>query len=195
MKIVTVLPLKKAILKGDLTYFTNLDIAVGRIVYVPVRNKQTLALVISVKELKEMKGNVKGMDFSLRKVIKDKGNSVFLEEFLDTVFDTAKYFAQNKNNVLASLIPNIFIENYDKTMHLTPPSAPLSLSRREAGGEVKPEKLLFQYPLLDRISIYKTLVRESFAKNKSIFMAVPTQFDIEKFTSQLSKGIEQFTFS
>jgi primosomal protein N' (replication factor Y) (superfamily II helicase) len=199
MKIVTVLPLKKSILKGDLTYFTNLNITVGRVVCVPIRNKQTLALVISVKELKEMKGNIKGMDFSLRKVIKDKGNSVFLEEFLDAIFDTAKYFAQNKNNVLASLIPNIFIEAYDKLIHLTPPfdklRTPLSLPRRGAGGEVISEKLLFQYPLLDRISIYKTLVRESFAKNKSIFIVAPTQFDIEKFTHQLSKGVEQFTFS
>ena len=190
MKIISVIPLKKCILKGDLTYFTSLNIAVGNIVSVPIRNKETLALVTSSEELKGEKSNVKNMDFNLKKVTKDKGSSVFLKEFLDTIFDTSKYFAQNKNSTIASLIPNIFIEKYDKIMHLTPPFTSL-----EKLQNLKSEKLLFQYPLQDRISIYKTLVRESFARNKSIFLVLPTQFDIEKFTLQLSKGIEKFTFS
>ena len=190
MKIISVIPLKKCILKGDLTYFTSLNIAVGNIVSVPIRNKETLALVTSSEELKGEKSNVKNMDFNLKKVTKDKGSSVFLKEFLDTIFDTSKYFAQNKNSTIASLIPNIFIEKYDKIMHLTPPFTSL-----EKQQNLKSEKLLFQYPLQDRISIYKTLVRESFARNKSIFLVLPTQFDIEKFTLQLSKGIEKFTFS
>ncbi|MEK7471298.1 MAG: hypothetical protein AAB623_01455 [Patescibacteria group bacterium] len=190
MKIISVIPLKKCILKGDLTYFTSLNIAVGNIVSVPIRNKETLALVTSSEELKGEKSNVKNMDFNLKKVTKDKGSSFFLKEFLDTIFDTSKYFAQNKNSAIASLIPNIFIEKYDKIMHLTPPFTSL-----EKQQNLKSEKLLFQYPLQDRISIYKTLVRESFARNKSIFLVLPTQFDIEKFTLQLSKGIEKFTFS
>lgn len=195
MKIVSVIPLKKNVLKSDLTYFTGLDIQVGNVVSVSLKNKKILALVTSIEELKEAKSNVKGMDFNLKKVIEDKGESIFLPELLSAIFDTSKYFAQNKNNTITSLIPDIFIEAYDKLMHFTPPPAPPSLPRKEAENEARSEKLLFQYPLLDRISIYKTLVRESFAKNKSIFIVLPTLFDIENFTNQLSKGIEQFTFS
>lgn len=191
MKIISVIPLKRGILKGDLTYFTGFDVSPGNIVSVPMRNKKILALVTSVEELKEAKSNVKGMNFNLRKVAETKGHSIFLPEFFDTIFDTSKYFAQDRNNVLASLIPNIFLEKYDRL-------AEIENSQKNSSGEkqnVRAEKLLFQGGAEDRFSTYKTLVRESFARNKSVFMILPTEFDIEKFTDQLSKGIEQFTFS
>ena len=192
MKIISVIPFKKGIPKGDLTYFTSLEVATGNIVTVSIKSKKILALVTSVEELKDKKSNVKGMNFNLKKVIENKGDSIFLKEFLEAVFDTNKYFAQNKNNTIASLIPNVFLEGYDhlaKTKIISPKNSP------SAGPSIKSEKLLFQAPFLDRISIYKTLVRESFARNKSVFLVLPTESDINKFKDQLSKGIEQFTFS
>ncbi|MFA5841336.1 MAG: hypothetical protein WC847_03655 [Candidatus Paceibacterota bacterium] len=197
MKIISVIPLKKGVLKGDLTYFTSLDIPTGNIVSVPIRNKETLALVTSSQELKESKSNVKGMNFNLKKVTKDKGNSIFLKEFLDTIFDTNKYFAQNINNSITALIPNIFIEEYDKIIKIKNSNENNNSDKKiiENKQNIRIEKLLFQYGIDDRISIYKTLVRESFARNKSIFMVLPTQLDIEKFQALLSKGIEQFTFT
>ena len=113
MKIISVIPFKKGIPKGDLTYFTSLEISLGDIVTVSIKSKKTLALVTSVEELKDKKSNVKGMDFNLKKVIDNKGSSIFLKEYLDTIFVTARYFAQNKNYMMTSLIPNIFIEKYD----------------------------------------------------------------------------------
>ena len=46
----------------------------------------------------------------------------------------------------------------------------------------------------DRISYYKTLIRESFAKKKSIFFVLPTENDITTFYELLSIGIENFSF-
>ena len=114
MKIISVIPFKKGIIKGDLTYFSGLNIAVGNIVLVSIRSKKTLALVTAVEELANAKSVVRGMDFNLRKVLENKGPSVFLKVFLDAIFDTSKYFAQSKNNAITSLIPNIFLEEYDK---------------------------------------------------------------------------------
>lgn len=193
MKIISVIPLKKGILKGDLTYFTSLDISIGNIVSVPIRNKKILALVVSTEELKEKKSNIKNMNFSLRKITEDKGISVFQKEFIDTVFDVSQYFAQNKSNTIASLIPSVFIEEYDKIAKIFSKNKTILNIKNE--NKIRAEKLLFQYDLSDRISIYKTIIRESFARGKSIFLVLPTQFDINKFTNQLSKGIEQFTFS
>lgn len=190
MKIISVIPLKRGILKGDLTYFTSLDIHVGNIVSVPIRNKKTLALVTASEELKDKKSNVKGLDFNLKKVIENKGKSIFLSEYLDSIFDISKYFAKNENNIIASLIPNIFIEEYDKLIKIKNGEKSILKNKKN----VRTEKLLFQYRTSDRISIYKTLIRESFARNESIFLVLPTGFDIDKFTGQLSKGIEQFTF-
>ncbi len=188
------MPLKKGIMKGDLTYFSSLDISTGDIVSVPLRGKTTLALVSSTEELKDKKSNVKGMDFNLRKVIQNKGPSIILPEFLDSIFDSSKYFAQNKNNAITSLLPNIFIEKYDEISKFINLKIKNS-SDQIAVKTIKNEKLLLQYDIQDRISIYKTLVRESFARGKSIFLVLPTEFDIDKYTEQLSKGIEQFTFS
>jgi primosomal protein N' (replication factor Y) len=195
MKIISVIPLKKTILKGDLTYFTSLEIPAGNVVSVPIRKQKVLALVTSSDDLKDTKSNVKGMDFNLKKVTANLGPSVFSKEFLDSIFEACDYFVQNKTNAVASFIPNVFIEKYETLKHLSLPLAPLSLPRRGVGDEVKSEKLLLQYPFSDRISIYKTLVRESFARGKSVFLVLPTESDITKFESLLSKGIEQFTFS
>lgn len=193
MRIISVIPLKKGILKGDLTYFSNLEIKAGDIVSVPMRSKETLALVTSSEELQQAKSDIKKMNFNLRKVTKNKGPSVFLPEFFETIFDTCKYFAQNKNNAITSLIPNSFIESYDKLAKISQKEVPVKILDTEQN--LRAEKLLFQYPLEERISVYKTLVRESFARGKSVFLVLPTQSDIEKFNDYLSKGIEQFTFS
>jgi primosomal protein N' len=192
MKIITVIPLKKALLHGDLTYFTSLNISVGGIVSVPIRSKKTLALVTSSEELKEEKSNIKKMDFHLKKVSEDKGISIFLQEYLDSIFETSKYFAQNIAYGIPALIPNIFIEEYDKIDKIK--DANISLINDKSSQKFRAEKLLFQYPLQNRISVYKTLIRESFAKGESVFMVLPTSHDIDKFYGQLSKGIEQFAF-
>jgi primosomal protein N' (replication factor Y) len=196
MKIISVIPLKKGVFKGDLTYFTSLDISVGSIVTVPVRSKEIIALVTSSLELRDGKSSVKGMNFNLRKVIENKGDSIFLKEFLDAIFETSKYFAQNINNAFASLIPNIFIEEYDLIKKIRNDTATdLTKSILENENKLRAEKLLMQCGMEERISIYKTLVRESFARGKSIFIVLSTEIDIDEFTKQLSKGIEQYTFS
>ena len=192
MKIVSVIPFKKGIPRGDLTYFTSLEVSVGDIVTVSIKSKRTLSLVVSVEELKDKKSNVKEMNFNLKKVLENKGASVFSKEYLDAMFTTGKYFIQNKNHTAASLIPNIFIEKYD---HLAKAIINPSESILSNPVSIKSEKLLFQASFDDRISIYKTLVRESFARNKSVYIALPTQSDIDKFRDHLSKGIEQFTFA
>lgn len=192
MKILSVLPLKKGVLKGNLSYFSALDIKEGHIVEIPIKNKKNLALVISAEELKETKGDVKKMDFNLRKISENKGESIFLKEFLETTFDVAKYFVQNKNNTVSALIPKIFLEEYDTlAKNKNTDKTETSSSNK---SPIKSEKLLLQSPFEERISVYKTMVRESFARNKSVFLILPTVSDIEKFSKYLQKGIEQFTF-
>ena len=75
MKIISIIPLKKSVPRGDLTYFTNLNINIGNIVSVPIRNKETLALVTASEELKEEKSNIKKMNFHLKKVTKNKNRT------------------------------------------------------------------------------------------------------------------------
>lgn len=191
MKILSIIPLKKSILKGNLTYFSSLDIPVGHIVSISLRNKKILGLVVATEDLSQKKSNVKKMNFNLKKINETKGSSIFLSEYFETIFEVSKYFAQNKNNVITSLVPRIFIEKYDEISKIKNRQQTIKKDNRN----LRVEKFLFQYPLEDRMSVYKTLIRESFAKEKSIFLVLPTELDIEKFQDFLSKGIEQFTFT
>jgi len=191
VKVISVIPLKKGAPAGQLTYFTSQNIPAGHVISVPFRNKKILALVVSATELERSKSEVKKLNFNLKKVAEDKGPSFFLPEFLATTEETEKYFALNKNSALAALIPNVLIENYDKLTNLTP--SPF----RRAGerlGNLRSEKLLFQYPLADRISIYKTMIREAFARGQSVFLVAPTESDANLFAALLAKGIEKFCF-
>ena len=189
MKIVTVIPLAKGIFKEELTYFTAKEIPNGSIVSISVRNKKILGIVVSSEEVFSAKSNIKKMDFNLKKILEIKDRAIFSKEFLESGIEASKYFATKSGIGLTSFIPSSFREAYDKISKFKTPE----ISSKKLN--IKPEKKLFQAPLADRISFYKTLVRVSFAEKKSIFMLLPTEYDIEIFSEMLSKGIENFTFS
>ncbi|MCE9585215.1 hypothetical protein K8Q94_01155 [Candidatus Nomurabacteria bacterium] len=192
MKIVTVIPLAKGAFKEDLTYFTAHEIPNGNIVSIPIRNKNILGLVVSSEEVTGAKGDIKNMSFNLKKITETKEQSVFKKEFLESAFEVSDYFACRKNNLITHLLPSAFQNDYDKIskINITP-----DLSSEIRGTELKSEKLLFQNSFTDRISFYKTMIRESFAQKKSIYIVLPTENDINNFNILLSKGVENFTFS
>lgn len=193
MKIVNVIPLKKGFLKGDLTYFTTKDIEIGSIVTISLRNKKVLALVVSSRNVSGAKINIKDMSFNLKKIVEVKEKSIFLKEYLECALLMSKYFVSNKSNAIASLIPSLFREKYDKIAEIH--KVGLWGNSLKNRPYIKAEKLLLQEPIEDRISIYKTLIRENFALKKSVFVVLPTENEIKKFEEYLAKGIEQFTFA
>lgn len=200
MKIVTIIPLQKGIFKTDLTYFTAKDIKNGSIVSVPIRNKKILGLVVSTQEVTDIKSKIKNMSFKLKKITEVKEHSIFRNEFIQTTLLLSSYFVSKKNTGVISLIPSIFREKYDDIVKFsTNNQAILSennnlIIEKVFDKNIKTEKLLFQAQLEDRISYYKTLIRGQFALKKSVFIVLPTEYDIEIFYQSLSKGIENFTF-
>lgn len=191
MKIVNVIPLKKGLLKTDLSYFTTKDVENGNIVTVNLRGKKILALAVSVEDVSDAKISIKGLDFNLKKVIEVKGKSVFLKEYIFSALEAGKYFASNKMSAMATLIPAVFREEYDKLFLSSNINPTQNQSEHRAP---KNEKLLLQETFENRISIYKTLIRENFASKKSIFIVLPNESEVEIMKEQLSRGIEQFTF-
>ena len=166
---VSVIPLAKGIPKEELTYFTAQEITLFSIVNIPVRNKKILGLVIAVENAIDMKESIKGMRFNLKKIIEVKEQSIFKLEFIESVFSASDYFVSQKNLGIASLLPTILKEEYDKFSNSIKKNGVEEIKTREDPKNLKSEKLLFQAPLEDRVSFYKTLIRESFAKKKSIF--------------------------
>lgn len=210
MKIVTVIPFKKGVLKEEFTYFSAKNIENGDIVNIPMRNKKELGLVISTEEVRNEKSNIKEMSFNLKKIDEVKEHSIFQKEFFDSLVQISKYFVTKKNLIISSLIPSVMIEDYDqiskkikeykknKTQQKTESETEAKIKEKifiQNNQNIKKEKLLFQTSLPDRISYYKTLIRGTFAEKKSVFVILPTEKDIENFQENLSKGIEKFTFS
>ena len=193
MKIITIIPLKKGAFIEDLTYFTTREVWVGNIVSVPLRNKNILGLVISVDEVANSKADIKNMSFDLKKIIEDKGKSIFREEYIDSILLTSRYFISKKNDGVTALIPFVFRENYDEIC-LFENGSNQPKDRENKYKNIKTEKLLLQLGLLERISIYKTLIRESFATKKSIFFIFPNERELKSFYQLLSHGIENFSF-
>lgn len=196
MKIVTVIPLQKGAFKADLTYFTAKNIENGSIVSIPIRNKKILGLVISSEEASNIKSSIKDMSFELKKIIEIKKHSIFRNEFLESTFLLSSYFSTKKNTAVISFVPSLFREKYDEIEKFSPreifPNKIIENNLPEKN--ILTEKLLFQASLEDRLSFYKTLIRGNFALKKSVFVVLPTEYDIDIFYQSLSKGIENFTF-
>ncbi|MCX6752775.1 MAG: hypothetical protein NTW62_00295 [Candidatus Nomurabacteria bacterium] len=198
MKVVTVIPLIKGIFSEDLTYFTAKPVPDGSIVTIPFRKKEILGIAVSSEEVSSSKSDIKNMTFNLRKITDVKEHSIFSNKFLESGIEISRYFSSTKGSTLLSLLPASFREEYDaiaKCKNTTPSAFSHSPLSRGEKNSIKPEKLLFQSPTEERLGFYKTLVRESFAEKKSIFIVLPTESDINNFKEKLSHGIEQFTFN
>lgn len=194
MKILSVIPFTKSPIHEDLTYFTSKEVALGNIVEITLRNKKILGLVTSIDDVSNSKGEVKEMDFNLKKIIDVKQDSIFRTEYINAILSTNKYFISKKNTAFNALIPKILIENYDSISNTVLKNKKEKKINIVSAG-IRTEKLLFQADIEDRISFYKTLIRASFAEKKSIFIVLPTEHAVNEFEDILSKGIEQFTFS
>jgi primosomal protein N' (replication factor Y) len=191
MKIVTIIPLSKGYFPDNLTYFTTKDVAVGSIVLASVRSKKILGLVVLVEDASETKGQIKDMNFNLRKILEVKDRSIFTEEFLKSALYTSKYFAMSDSSTFGYLIPQVLRENYDKIAEYKKET---KIENKNDESKLRSEKLLFQTSFNERLSSYKTLIRGSFAEKKSVFMVLPTENDVKKFGTVLARGIENFTF-
>jgi len=199
MYIVTVIPIKKGFQKDYLTYFSSTKIPLGSIVTVPLRFKNIDALVVHLENARDMKSDLKNRGYQLKKVVSVKGPSPFTSTFFKACEKMKEYTQGNLGAVIKTFLPSVFLENFNELK--TPIETPKGQSFLSKdcplwdSKNLKHEKLIFQTLISDRMSWYRTLIREAFAKKESIFICVPTRYDIEHFKKELTKGIEQYVFS
>ncbi len=193
MKVITVIPLSKVNFDEELTYFSSLPVAVNDVVEVSIRKKKLLGIVTSAADARDSKIEIKNADFNLRKIESVKGKSILNEEFLLAATEFADYINLSKNSVLSYLLPSVLKENYDELEGIVSDNSKEKQNPKD--DNLKPEKLLFQASADERISYYKTLIRESFAAHKSIFIVLPREHEINLLASELGRGIENFVFT
>jgi len=191
MYIVTVIPIQKGFQRENLTYFSPTEVPTGSIVSIPLRSKTADAIVIDVEDARNLKFDIKKADFQLKKILGIKGHSPFSKSFFTACEKIKDYTASNTGTVIKSLMPATFLDNL-KDLKKSVDNDEEKIIESE---NVKQEKLIFQALTPDRMSWYRTLIREAFAKKQSVFICVPTRFDIEQLKIELTKGISQYVFS
>lgn len=195
MKIVTVTPINKGIFKDHLTYFSVLDITIGSIVSIPVRNKTLDALVLDVQDASTKKSEIKSSDFSLKKIIKIKTSNLFLPEFLIACQKTADYFATNLGQTIKTVLPQVIIENL-----VTNKANGFNIladhpDEKKSDNTVKQNRFILQDDDEERLSYYKSWIRESFAKKQSVLICLPNTSEVIKFSKSFDLGILDYTVS
>ncbi len=201
---VDVLPITKSAIKDSLSYFSSVLIPEGSLISVPIRSKEAPALVISCNSAHEDKTMLKELPYTLKKLNKTKSKNLFRKEFVEAAKNTAYYHATFTGQTLSAIIPQIILENSDKITEINLPNFLSSHcldtnnvteeNDKNLVAQAYKEPYLLQAPDSDRFADYKSLIRESFAKKKSIFFCVPTSEDTRKAGEKLEKGIEKYTY-
>ena len=179
MYLITVLPLSKKARTDVLSYFHANNIPAGTLVEVPFRKGTLRALVTDTKPIEDVKGAIKEASFQLKKITKVLPDNPVSGALFDTCKELSEFYLSPLSKIIDDIVPEaLFEENlsgFDETL-------PGLLS----------ESLLLAGGYAERMSWYKTRIRELFAQKKSIFFALPTDHEARAFHTTLSRGIEEY---
>ncbi len=188
--LVEVLPISKSPFTGYLSYFSGTKIPLGTLVRVPIRNKLTPALVVSAKDVRSAKSDIRRAGFLLKKIrTSDILGAAINAETLKALEICARYYATNIGTLLATLLPKLVSD--DPTLFLPTSSA----QKKKSFEPLTRDPLLLQMESEERFGQYRALVRQCFARNTSVTLVVPTHLDAARLEKELSTGIAEFVYT
>lgn len=190
LQVITVAPITKGFLGEHLTYFTREEVNVGAIVEVLIRQRPALALVLKVQGASDVKAALRRSDFAIKKAERVVNKQFFTPAFIQAAGETADYYATNLGTILKTYTPQMVLDQMseevegDESPVITPLAIPVEKFKRE--------DFVLQEADAERISFYKSLIREAFAKDQSVFCLLPTAAEIDKIVPDLTRGIEDY---
>ncbi len=189
MNIITVIPLTRSKVAGTLSYFTGSDVPVGAVVSVPLRSKSIHAIVTEVRSVEDIKAEVRSAPYQIRKLDKVKANAFFPPSFVDACTTLADFYATNAGSVIHALVADVVLENANK---ISPP-LPFQPSFLASTPTVD-ETYAVQGDDADRLSTWRSVIRQEFARKRSLAIHAPTIEDAKQLFAALEKGIEGYIF-
>jgi primosomal protein N' (replication factor Y) len=190
MFLIKLIPISKSISKETLTYFSKENVSIGSLVEAPIRNKTGFGLVISCEDLKENKADIKSLSYNLKKLGKIKQKQFITEDFMLAIKEISDYFACTSGQVLYSIISNNILENFKDIEFKDSGIEDKKQNQQHIASEILTIQAVFE----ERYAEYKSLIREEFARKKSVFFLVPSVEDIKVAKENLTKGIENYTY-
>lgn len=189
MFIIEVIPIGKSPGIETLSYFTSQEVMIGAIVSVPLRKKIVRALVIAIRSAADMKEEIKNSTFILKKLDKIKSTEFFSKAFIDTAQIAADYYATSVGSILNILVPEYILKNIGKLKKIGK-----SIDEKTTTTRSVHEKYVVQGDDDERYSTWKSLIRQEFAKKRSLFFLYPTIEEATYAFSLLEKGVEGYVF-
>jgi primosomal protein N' (replication factor Y) len=187
MNIVTVYPIIRGAFKDELTYWSSHTFNLGTIIEVPLRGRTIPALVGTVISASHAKSNIKQASFVTRKIEKTKELHVVKPECIRACIKMSEEYAVPLGSVLKSCIPDSVLK---ETLESKLKSEKIEPTKAKAG--IASDILVFQTNTDDRLSTYKSIVREEFARKRSVLIVAPTVMSAEELHTNLQKGIEDY---
>lgn len=185
MKILQVVPFKKGFRTEYLTYFTTKEVAIGNIVTFDIKSKTYQGFVIDVKSAEDSKSDLKQSTFALKKIKSIYKETIFNTAIVSTLNQAKDYYATSIGELSTAIIPQFVFKNINafKIPHNN------TIARQDST-----EQYAIQEPDQERFSSYKRLIREEFAKKRSVLFVCPTIEDVEYAFKELSKGISEYSY-
>lgn len=178
MRVLTVAPLVDGIPYEELSYFAKDDVNAGDLVEITIKRRVCRALVLDAKDAEEERQSLRHASFNIKKISK-----VITKEFLSPqIWKAISYAASCLLRPVGSIIYDLVSEKSFEI--LTQVRVP------EAGKGF--ELMLLEQDYETRIARYKTTIRESFSKKKTIVMFFPTIIDLEYARTELARGIDNY---
>lgn len=191
MFIINCLPFSKGLNRELLSYFSTVPLEPGSLLRINVRGKNIPALVTENKDARNTKLEIKSADFQIKKISSVYAKPFLQKEFLEAVKIISEYFAVTQGSVLSYLIPSFLSKNPGVLSELRE----MEVKTKNDNRKIRSEITVLQAPDEERFAHYRSLVREEFAKKRSVFFCLPQNEDIRQAKEKLERGIEPFVFA
>jgi primosomal protein N' (replication factor Y) len=185
MNTLKVVPFRKGFRTEYLTYFTTKDVSIGNIVTFEIKNKTYQGFVIDVQNAEHSKSDIKQADFSLKKIKSVYKETIFNTAIVQTLKDGQEFYATSIGELSTSIVPQFVLK--DINTFKIPHTDTVAI-------QDSTEQYAIQEPDKERYSSYKRLIREEFAKKRSVLLVCPTIEDSEYAFQELSKGIQEYSY-
>ena len=183
MNLLHVIPIARGIGKETLTYFTSLPVFPGALVSVPLRKHTVPALVVEVEDALEAKTKIRSAGHTMRKVEELLTPAVFTPAFIAAARNTADFHATTTGAILARFTIQSFTEPFARDIIDT------RSKKSPAHSGTTADTGLLQTERDERFAAYRRMIRESFARNESVFLLVPETGFVAQLEESIGKGI------
>lgn len=179
MHIATIIPIQRGIPLDTLSYYSSEELSCGMIVEVPMGRQSIYGLVLESIPLVQAKMSVKHATFTLKRVKKVIGTSIFTESVTKGLIEAKKKTLAPIGTLAAATLNEIYFD--------------LIQNIKETENASLHESQIFPKVIYgntdDRIDQYKRVIRSAFADKKSIVFVAPSIRSLNSWYEHLKKGI------